>query len=464
MNKFLCSDIDKLATTSTPTYPSPDLLQNIKNWHENLSKHLTLIYVFDGKAPPHKNGTKKQRREQLMAKGKEWLDLRESVINNANETINEGDIKKATASRMAMSHPTAIDHAAIRKWMDDNDIEHYGSLYEADQQMIQLEKDGIVDGIISEDGDEIALGARRLLCKMSRKSNGDYQFKLFDREHFMSANNPYQSKLCTYSNLITDAALTLGNDYCPRIEGNGPASVLLGSLEPIKSNASAEEKRNRKRLNDSMLDKLAAASDKKAWINEFGKKGKQPLSHSESTVYWSSRKYMLHAPVLQYDEVTGEATIVPLNPLPDGVDDLGEYLGLDDLATLRDDKQLLLGIYNCRVIPIERKLCDFYKDRLSSAIFGELCFDSDPIKIQPTLCLVNFLRARSIDARMSDTRDKIEDAVKNCLRVEKRQSPLPLRPIVGVHDGFKNIAARQAGNEFDTWNHNCSPFARKMTI
>mmetsp|Transcript_10306 Transcript_10306/g.17524 ORF Transcript_10306/g.17524 Transcript_10306/m.17524 type:complete len:193 (+) Transcript_10306:217-795(+) len=146
MNKFLCSDIDKLATTSTPTYPSPDLLQNIKNWHENLSKHLTLIYVFDGKAPPHKNGTKKQRREQLMAKGKEWLDLRESVINNANETINEGDIKKATASRMAMSHPTAIDHAAIRKWMDDNDIEHYGSLYEADQQMIQLEKDGIVDG------------------------------------------------------------------------------------------------------------------------------------------------------------------------------------------------------------------------------------------------------------------------------------------------------------------------------
>lgn len=462
MNKFLCSDIDKLATTSTPAYPAPDLIQNIKNWHENLSKHVTLVYVFDGKAPPHKKYTKEQRREQLEGKGKEWLELRESVLKNANQTINERDVKKATASRMAMSHPTAVDHAAIRKWMGDNGIEHYGSLYEADQQMIQLEKDGIVDGIISEDGDEIALGAKRLLCKMSRKSNGEYQFKLFDREHFMSNNNPYQSKLCTYPDLITDAALTLGNDYCPRVEGNGPTTVLLGSLEPIKPNASEEEKKNRKRLCDSMLDKLAAASDREAWINNFGRKGKQPLSTSQSAVYWNSRKYMLHAPVLQYEEVTGQAIIVPLNPLPDGVVDLGEYLGLDDLATLQDDKPLLLNIYHCRVIPIERKPLNFYEDRLSSAIFGELHFSEDPVKIQPTLCLVNFLRARSLDARMDDGRDKIEDAVGRCIRVNKRQSSLPLRPVAGVHDGFKKIAARQADNEFDIWNHDCSTFASKL--
>ena len=53
---------------------------------------------------------------------------------------------------MSMSHPTAINHAAIKTWLVDNKIEHCGSIYEADQQLIQLERDGVVDGIISEDG------------------------------------------------------------------------------------------------------------------------------------------------------------------------------------------------------------------------------------------------------------------------------------------------------------------------
>ena len=51
MNKFLFTDIDKLASTSIPAYPAPDLLQNIKNIHTNLSRYMTLVYVFDGIAP-----------------------------------------------------------------------------------------------------------------------------------------------------------------------------------------------------------------------------------------------------------------------------------------------------------------------------------------------------------------------------------------------------------------------------
>mmetsp|Transcript_22780 Transcript_22780/g.35232 ORF Transcript_22780/g.35232 Transcript_22780/m.35232 type:complete len:248 (-) Transcript_22780:217-960(-) len=200
MNKFLFSDIDKLATTSNPAYPAPDLLQNIMNIHANLSRYITLVYVFDGMAPPHKKGTKEKRLELRRKNGKDWLTQHNRA--KENKTISEEELKAATASRMSMSHPTAIDHAAIRKWMVENDIEHYGSIYEADQQLIQLEKDGIVDGIISEDGDEIALGAKRLLCKMSRKSNGDYQFKLFERERLLSVSNPYQSKLCKYPDLI----------------------------------------------------------------------------------------------------------------------------------------------------------------------------------------------------------------------------------------------------------------------
>ena len=63
---------------------------------------------------------------------------------------------------------------------------------------------------------------------MSRKNNGQYQFKVFDREKFMHPENPYKSKLSTYQHLITDVALLLGNDYCPRIHGNGVVKVVSG--------------------------------------------------------------------------------------------------------------------------------------------------------------------------------------------------------------------------------------------
>jgi hypothetical protein len=45
----------------------------------------------------------------------------------------------------------------------------------------------------------------------------------------MSPTNPYNSKLCKYPDLIADAALLLGNDYCPRIYGNGKSIVIEGS-------------------------------------------------------------------------------------------------------------------------------------------------------------------------------------------------------------------------------------------
>ena len=67
MNKFLFTDIDKLASTLNPAYPAPDLLQNIKNIHTNLSRYMMLVYVFDGIAPPHK---KKPRSRNVYKYGK----------------------------------------------------------------------------------------------------------------------------------------------------------------------------------------------------------------------------------------------------------------------------------------------------------------------------------------------------------------------------------------------------------
>jgi len=92
--------------------------------------------------------------------------------------------------------------------------------------MIQLEKDGVVDGIISEDGDEVALGARLLLTEFTRKTNGEHKFNAFSAEKFFCATNPYQSKICKHKNLIKHAALLLRKDYCTRIKGRDQPPFL----------------------------------------------------------------------------------------------------------------------------------------------------------------------------------------------------------------------------------------------
>ena len=42
--------------------------------------------------------------------------------------------------------------------------------------------------------------------------------------------------------------------------------------------------------------------------------------------------------------------------------------------------------------------------------------------------------------------------MKRCIRVMKGQTKGRLLPTYGSHNGFKAVAPRQAGNEFDTWN------------
>ena len=276
LNKYCMSETDKIATTCNPPYPAPDLLHKIQEIHREITKYINLIYVFDGRPNELKDATRAGRSGDRERDGAAWIELRRRALEDGVTTFTQKEIDEATTSRMKMKKPTAADHANVLNWMKEDGIQCIGSLEEADLQLIKLEKDGVVDGIISEDGDEFALGAKMLYCKMNRKKNGEYQFKVLDRDKFFHQSNPYKSKLNKYPQHVIDAALLLGNDYVPRIHNNGAATVLLGSLVPIdKLPANATEfqkkehkqkKKNRKRLDDSMIDNLAAATCQKEWL------------------------------------------------------------------------------------------------------------------------------------------------------------------------------------------------------
>jgi len=343
---------------------------------------------------------------------------------------------------MKMKKPTYLDQAAILKWMKSKDIHVVGSLFEADQQMVKLEQDGAVDGILSEDGDIVALGGKLVLAKLSRKSNGKFQVKAFDRAEFMQSDNPYNSKLCKYPGIETHCALLLGNDY-HHISGNGEVTVL-GTKESSYNTTGA-------RKDNGMLDKLDGADDKLEWVKKFGQKGTKKLSPEVFNRYKDSYKYMLHSPTLGLDD-KGNATIEPLNGLPveylSWTDLLGSDLGLGELL---HDTNALSAIYNCDVLPMTRKPLVVYDAELSRpCLFQSLDFDAHPINVQPKLCIVNWLRARGMDARVSDSRFELESLVRSCLDKDKPVQANVLKPIVGIHDGFHKIQMRLAGNDLDT--------------
>ena len=153
------------------------------------------------------------------------------------------------------------------------------------------------------------------------------------------------------------------------------------------------------------------------------------------------------------------------------------------LGDVLDDKTLIQDIYYCNVVPLERKPIGDYDGPYCEAcvptaqescfcttngsLFPVLDFQKDPIKIQPTICLVNWLRARGVDAHPTrNSRGWIEETVHECLRVNKVISESPLTPIAGAFDGFAYIRNRNAGNEYDTWSRNYIPkvqMLEKMT-
>ena len=72
-------------------------------------------------------------------------------------------------------------------------------------------------------------------------------------------------------------------------------------------------------------------------------------------------------------------------------------------------------------------------------LFADLDFAKDPIQCQPTMCLVNWLRARLLDIPLSTPRNVIERHVRFLLRLQRPVSDAPLQPIVGQHDGYFGI-------------------------
>ena len=111
-----------------------------------------LVFVFDGRRCPHK--TRNIRREQEIADARAEKD---------RATTFQG-LEKALRKLMTVDADMLF---WVTKWVEKKEnIFMFGAPYEADAQLVQLERQGVIDAIITNDGTFACLLVQSLAYKV----------------------------------------------------------------------------------------------------------------------------------------------------------------------------------------------------------------------------------------------------------------------------------------------------------
>lgn len=118
---------------------------------------ITPYLVFDGDALPSKSGTNLKRKQEREAAKELGLSLwRAGKKDQAYQ-----EFQKAVAITPLMTH-------ALIEELRRMNVQILVAPYEADAQLVYLEKEGIIDGILSEDSDLLVFGAKKLITKLDQ--------------------------------------------------------------------------------------------------------------------------------------------------------------------------------------------------------------------------------------------------------------------------------------------------------
>lgn len=118
---------------------------------------VTPYVVFDGDYLPSKAKTELDRENRREASRKTGLEL----LKTGKPSQAHIELQKAIDITPEMARHL-IDE------LKEADVPYVVAPYEADAQLIYLERQGIISGIVSEDSDLLVFGAKRLLTKMDQ--------------------------------------------------------------------------------------------------------------------------------------------------------------------------------------------------------------------------------------------------------------------------------------------------------
>ena len=165
---------------------------------------ITPYLIFDGDNLPSKAGTEKDRRERR----KEGKRLGLEMLKVGKTSQAQLELQKAVDVTPDMAR-------AFIEELKASNVQYIVAPYEADSQMVYLEKKGIIDGILSEDSDLLVFGAKCLITKLDKY--GDCVE--VNRNHFTACR---EISLVGWSDAdFRRMAILSGCDYLPGIGGLG---------------------------------------------------------------------------------------------------------------------------------------------------------------------------------------------------------------------------------------------------
>ncbi|KDE08346.1 hypothetical protein MVLG_01386 [Microbotryum lychnidis-dioicae p1A1 Lamole] len=130
---------------------------------------VTPLIVFDGGYLPSKMGTEEERENR-----------RNEALAKANACLAEGKLTQAREAFVKAVDVTPAMAYQLIKALRREGVEYIVAPYEADPQLAYLEREGIVDGIITEDSDLLIFGCRTVLFKL----DGDGHCVAIERARF----------------------------------------------------------------------------------------------------------------------------------------------------------------------------------------------------------------------------------------------------------------------------------------
>lgn len=186
--------------------------------------------VFDGSLLPTKEATNAERAAR-----------REKARESANACIKKGDRKQAWKEFMKAAGVTPEMAKSVMVELDRKHVKYVVAPYEADPQMVYLEKIGLVDGILSEDSDLLIFGCLRLITKLN-----DYgECVTINRADFDKIKRPNLGQFSQEQ--LRWVVILSGCDYTKGLPGVGLKTAFNliqkhGTIENVVLSLQAEKK------------------------------------------------------------------------------------------------------------------------------------------------------------------------------------------------------------------------------
>lgn len=185
-----------------------------------LRRHGVIPYVvFDGDALPGKRGTEEQREKRRQQN----LTLAQALLTSGKTEEAREAFAKAVDITPQLAHDVILS-------LEKAGVKYLVAPYEADAQLRFLERNGDVDGIITEDSDLLVYGARNVLFKLDQVGHCVH----ICRDDFGRVADTQMSLWTDHE--FRQMAILSGCDYLPSIPGLG----LKKAYQLIRTHKSAE--------------------------------------------------------------------------------------------------------------------------------------------------------------------------------------------------------------------------------